>query len=108
MTVLLSRAGAAVTTASTAVEGVTAFQHERPDIIISDIGLPDADGFSLIRQIRTLESTAGQPPIPAIALTAYTHEKDRLAATQSGFNHHIAKPIDPTQLFHQLHQLRQS
>jgi len=64
-----------------------------PDVIISDIGMPDQDGYELIRKLRALPVEKGGN-IPAIALTGYASRKDRERALNSGYNQHIAKPIE--------------
>ena len=67
-------------------------------MLISDLGMPLADGYDLIRQVRAGERMRGQRPLPAIALTAYTAADDRERALAAGFNAHAAKPIDPAEL----------
>jgi PAS domain S-box-containing protein len=83
-----------VATASSALEFLTTFQ---PDVLISDIGMPEEDGYSLIRQIRTLPQEQGGH-IPAIALTAYASDKDSQQAIAAGFQKHLSKPVMPDQL----------
>lgn len=68
-----------------------------PDVIVSDIGMPDQDGYELIRQIRTLPPSAGGRT-PAVAVTAFARSEDRTRAMLSGFQVHIAKPIEPQEL----------
>ena len=84
----------AVTCASSALEVLTTFQ---PDVLISDIGMPQVDGYSLIRQIRALPREQGGD-IPAIALTAYAADRDRSLALAAGFQRHLSKPVMPDQL----------
>ncbi|KAB8319660.1 response regulator [Tolypothrix campylonemoides VB511288] len=84
----------AVTSASSALEVLTTFQ---PDILISDIGMPEQDGYSLIRQIRALPPEQGGD-IPAIALTAYAGDRDRSLALAAGFQRHLSKPVMPDHL----------
>ncbi len=97
VSVILEDRGAKVTAVASVKEALAALPKLRPNIIVSDIGMPEADGYSLIRQIRKLpKETGGQ--IPALALTAYASAEDRNAAIAAGFNRHIAKPIDPTEL----------
>ncbi|BAY43954.1 PAS/PAC sensor hybrid histidine kinase [Scytonema sp. HK-05] len=84
----------AVTSASSALEILTTFQ---PDVLISDIGMPEQDGYSLIRQIRALPREQGGD-IPAIALTAYAGDKDRSLALAAGFQRHLSKPVMPDHL----------
>ena len=70
---------------------------ERPDILISDIGLPDEDGYSLIRRVRARPRSEGGG-IPAIALTAFARPEDRTRALHAGFQVHVAKPVEPAEL----------
>ncbi len=67
------------------------------DVLLSDIGLPEEDGYSLIRQVRELSPEAGGQ-IPAAALTAYAEYADQTEALAAGFQMHVAKPIPPAQL----------
>ena len=64
----------------------------RPDILLSDIGMPDGDGYALIREIRRRESVSGGH-LPAVAVTAYAGGRDRDTAIGAGFDHHLPKPI---------------
>ncbi len=94
---VLEECGAKVETAESAAEALTAVQREKFHIIISDIGMPDEDGFTLIGKIRKLnEEQNGKTP--AIALTAYARAEDRVRALRSGFQMHIAKPVEPAEL----------
>jgi CheY-like chemotaxis protein len=93
---ILEDAGARVTTSSSASETRDLFSAMRPDLLIADIGMPDEDGYSLIMSIRDLESGARQ--MPAIALTAHTRPEDVEQALASGFQMHMAKPIDSHRL----------
>ncbi|MBD1997299.1 response regulator [Leptolyngbya sp. FACHB-541] len=86
--------GAEVAAVSSANDAFQAFLKQQPDILISDIRMPDADGFMLIRQIRALTAEQGGQ-VPAIALTANAKESDRLQALAAGFQQHLAKPVDP-------------
>jgi signal transduction histidine kinase/ActR/RegA family two-component response regulator len=95
--VILRRAKAEVTTAPTAAEGRRLLQDLRPDVLISDIAMPDEDGFALIRSVRLLAPDHGGT-IPAIALTAYAREEDRQKALNAGFNAHLSKPVEPDEL----------
>ena len=70
---------------------------ERYDVLLADIGMPDEDGFALIRQVRALSPEAGQH-ILAVATTAYATERERQMVLDAGFQMHLAKPIDPPQL----------
>ncbi|MEP0921790.1 GAF domain-containing protein [Leptolyngbya sp. ST-U4] len=91
---VLKQAGANVTTASTATEGFLALTRSPPDVLLSDIGMPEMNGYMLMRQIRALAPALGGQ-IPAIALTAYASEGDQQQAQQVGFQRHMAKPIEP-------------
>ena len=94
---LLGNHGAIVTTAPTAREALDAFRRQRPDLLISDIGLPEMDGYDLIKQIRH-DERPGARAMPAIALTAYARAEDRLLALRAGFDAHVAKPAEPAEL----------
>jgi CheY-like chemotaxis protein len=72
-------------------------RNERPDVIISDIGMPGEDGYSLMRRVRLLNREDGGET-PAIALTAYARSEDRVQALLAGFQHHVAKPVEATEL----------
>jgi PAS domain S-box-containing protein len=88
---------ARVLSAKSAAEAWQHLQTQKPDVLLSDVGMPDEDGFSLIRRIRSLPLEQGGH-IPAAALTAYAREGDRLQALAAGFQMHIPKPIEPIQL----------
>ncbi|WP_243902667.1 response regulator, partial [Aetokthonos hydrillicola] len=94
---ILTGAGAQVTTAASALEALTVFNQSVPDLLISDIGMPEMDGYSLMRQIRKYPPEEGGN-IPAIALSAYAGEINQKQALQAGFQQHIAKPIVPDEL----------
>ncbi len=95
---LLTKGGAKMTAVGTAAEAMKAFEESRPDIIISDIGLPEEDGYQLLQRIRSLELERNEPPTPAIALTAFAANKDRRMAREAGYHKHIAKPVTPAVL----------
>ncbi|MBD2206341.1 PAS domain S-box protein [Calothrix sp. FACHB-1219] len=101
---LLQQAGATVYTAASAVEALTALRRSLPDILISDIGMPQIDGYMLAQQIRALPPEQGGN-IPAIALTAYAGEIDQKQAIAAGFQRHIPKPIEPQLLLKAIAQL---
>jgi CheY-like chemotaxis protein len=90
-------AGAVVETASSAPSAFTTFRTFRPDLLVSDIGMPGEDGYSLIRRIRALPLADGGS-VPAIALTAYVRQDDQSAAVDAGFTMHVGKPVDPGDL----------
>ncbi|MFN6562186.1 MAG: response regulator [Nostoc sp. ChiSLP01] len=91
---LLEQHGARVTQANSASEALSTLGQAKFDLLISDIGMPDIDGYTLIRQIRKQSRDRGGE-IPAIALTAYAGESDRQQALAAGFQQHISKPIQP-------------
>jgi PAS domain S-box-containing protein len=93
---LLESAGATVTTALSAGEALALIEQRPPDLLLSDIGMPAMDGFELIRRIRELPPSMRH--LPAAALTAYAQPEDRSRALRSGFQAHLAKPIDPGEL----------
>ncbi|HYO76747.1 MAG TPA: response regulator, partial [Thermoanaerobaculia bacterium] len=88
--VALERAGATVAIAATAAEAFALVESFRPDVLLSDIAMPDEDGYSLLRRIRETGSE-----IPAIALTAYVGKEASEAAEAAGYKRHLAKPVDP-------------
>jgi signal transduction histidine kinase len=92
LTQALSASGARVTTADSAEQAFRRLDTEAPDILISDIGMPDEDGFSLIRRIRELPGDTRH--IPAIALTAYARPEDRDEALDAGYQMYFAKPVE--------------
>ncbi len=97
LNLVLVSCGAAVTTAGSAAEAFQLIQDGKFDVIISDIGMPEEDGFSLISRLRELPAEQGGN-IPAVALTAYARAEDRIQALRSGFQMHIAKPVEPSEL----------
>jgi len=102
--VILRRAHAEVTTTQTAAEARRLFQAQRPDVLISDIAMPDEDGYTLIHSIRSLAPAEGGQA-PALALTAYAREEDRLKSLAAGFQAHLSKPVEPDELVSLVSQL---
>jgi CheY-like chemotaxis protein/anti-sigma regulatory factor (Ser/Thr protein kinase) len=97
MTTALTRRQANVTAVSSAGEAIQAITQKRPDVLVSDIAMPDEDGYGLIAKVRSLEN--GQTDsIPAVAITAYAKEEDRARALSSGFQIYLAKPVELTEL----------
>lgn len=94
---LLENCEAVVTTAASASEALDALRRAKPDVVISDIGMPGEDGYALIRMLRALPPDEGGD-IPAVALTAYARSADRTRALLSGFQSHVAKPVEATEL----------
>jgi signal transduction histidine kinase/ActR/RegA family two-component response regulator len=94
---ILEGCGASVRAASSAAEALEALTTWQPDILLSDIGMPQMDGYMLMRQIRAMPPEQGGE-IPAIALTAYAGETDQRQVLKAGFQKHLTKPIDPADL----------
>jgi signal transduction histidine kinase/CheY-like chemotaxis protein len=94
---VLERYGAVVRTAGSAEEALLAIELERPDVLVSDIGMPGQNGYELIRQVRSLGRQRGGS-IPALALTAYARSEDRMKAVRAGFQMHMAKPVEAAEL----------
>jgi CheY-like chemotaxis protein len=96
LAVLLQRLGALVEAVGSASEAYDRMSRRRPDVLVSDIGMPDEDGYAFIRQVRQANSDARR--LPAIALTAYARKQDADAALMAGYDHHLAKPVMPSDL----------
>lgn len=94
---ILEQAGAIATAARSAAEALTVFAQFQPMLLISDIGMPDRDGYMLMQQVRALPPEQGGC-VPAIALTAYAAESDQQQALKAGFQKHLPKPIEPEAL----------
>ncbi len=95
--VILEEQGATVTTAASADDAMRALERQKPDLIVSDISMPDEDGYTFIRKVRARGIERGGE-IPAIALTAFARPEDQAAALAAGFQIHLSKPIDPARL----------
>jgi signal transduction histidine kinase/ActR/RegA family two-component response regulator len=100
---VLGSAGATVDAAANAADALVLCTHLRPDALISDIGMPGRDGYSLIRDVHA--ALGGSVPRLSVALSAYAAAHDRERAIAAGFDQHIAKPIDPDLLVQELHRL---
>ncbi|MGB3312097.1 MAG: PAS domain-containing protein [Nodosilinea sp.] len=98
---LLEQAGATVVSAASARAALDALKQSRPQVLISDIGMPEVDGYMMMRQIRALPAEQGGQ-IPAIALTAYARESDQEQALAVGFQRHVPKPVQPAALIQAL------
>jgi CheY-like chemotaxis protein len=94
---VLKAAGAIVTTATSAKAALEVIASAKPQALVADIGMPNMDGYELIRQIRSSPDAAVRD-VPAAALTAFARSEDRTKALQSGFEMHLAKPVDPGEL----------
>ncbi|MGH7300902.1 MAG: ATP-binding protein, partial [Candidatus Rokuibacteriota bacterium] len=97
LTIVLAEAGAAVRTAASAAEALALLRWIRPDVLVSDLAMPDEDGYSLIHNLRAIERASGRET-PAVALTAYVRVQDRARAVAAGFNMFVEKPVDPDEL----------
>jgi CheY-like chemotaxis protein/signal transduction histidine kinase len=94
---LLEQCGARATCVSSCAEAMVAFGAQPPDLLLSDIGMPDEDGFTLIRKVRALPVAHGGS-IPAVALSGYARPEDRTRAVSEGYSWHLPKPVDPNEL----------
>jgi CheY-like chemotaxis protein len=97
MATALKRRQANVTAVSSAGEAIQAITKKRPDVLVSDIAMPDVDGYGLIEKVRSLENGVS-PNIPAVAITAYAKEEDRERALSAGYQIYLAKPVELTEL----------
>lgn len=103
--ITLERAGAQVRTASSALEALEEVVRWQPDVLLADIGMPERDGYWLLRSVRGLAPARGGS-VPAVALTAYARADDRRRALAAGFQLHVAKPVEPSALVDALARLR--
>ncbi|MEH2194540.1 MAG: PAS domain S-box protein [Nostoc sp.] len=94
---ILEQSGAVVTQVASAMEALQALPQFQPNLLLTDIGMPEIDGYMLMRQIRAMSPEEGGK-IPAIALTAYASEADYQQAIAAGFGQHITKPVEPAKL----------
>ena len=97
LSTVLTQSGAYVKSASSAEEGFREVQAWRPDVIVSDIGMPGEDGYAFMKRVKSWSREAGAW-IPAVALTAYARAEDRMKAMASGFQMHVPKPVEPAEL----------
>ena len=102
----LELCGAVVVTASSAQEAKARFKREPPDVLVSDLVMPDEDGLQLIREIRQIDRASGRVT-PAAALTALARTDDRRRALTAGYQMHVAKPVDPSELVSTIERLAQ-
>jgi signal transduction histidine kinase len=100
---LFSREGASVATAGSASEALQLAAAKRPGVIISDIGMPDVDGYQFLRQLKLIP---GMEDVPAIAISGYASDEDRERALAVGYQALVAKPIDVDALFNLIHDLK--
>lgn len=99
---LFAREGATVTTATSASEALDSITEKKPDLVISDIGMPEVDGYEFLKQLRAIP---GMEDLPAIAISGYANESDRLRAIDVGYVTLIPKPIDIDALFTSIREL---
>jgi CheY-like chemotaxis protein len=99
VTAILRMHGCETQTATTASECVRMTGEWPPDVLICDVGLPDDDGYGLLRRLRRLP---GGESLPAIALTAYSRPEDRAKSLAAGFRAHLSKPLDPERLLEEI------
>ncbi|MBD1942482.1 response regulator [Coleofasciculus sp. FACHB-712] len=97
VTTLLEQCGASVCAVGSADSAIEAIKILKPDVLLSDIGMPGEDGYTLIRRVRALNAEEGGRT-PAVALTAYARAEDRMRAIAAGFQMHIPKPVEPSEL----------
>ena len=94
---VLSQCNAEVITAASAAEALQEIERRKPDVLVSDLGMPEQDGYELIRQVREMESTNDKSATPALALTAYAKAEDRVRALAGGYQVHLSKPVEPAE-----------
>jgi CheY-like chemotaxis protein len=94
---VLSKCEAEVVTAASVAEALREIERRRPDVLVSDIGMPEADGYEFIKRVRALEAERGDASIPALALTAYAKPEDRVRALAVGYQVHLSKPVEPAE-----------
>lgn len=95
---LFESAGATVRAVDTAHAAHAALVQRQPNVIVSDVGLPGEDGYTLLKEVRIASLAAHSSRIPALALTAFARPEDRRRALEAGFDEHLAKPVDPERL----------
>lgn len=102
LSVLLTHAGYEVRTADSAAAALSSAQQDHFDVIISDIGMPQMNGYELARAVREIP---GYEAVPMVALTGYSKFDDRQRSLDAGFNAHLTKPIEPRELLDLIEQL---
>jgi len=93
---ILQECGAEVTTAASSAEAIAKLREGQFNVLISDIGMPEEDGYAFLRRVRSL--AAGNGAVRAIALTAFARDEDRQRAADAGFDQHLVKPVEPATL----------
>ncbi len=102
---VLEDAGASVSQAASVAVALQTLARSHFDAVVCDIGMPDADGYDFMRELRLREAQTGSLPLPVVALTAFARSEDRLRALKAGFQLHVAKPIDPEELIRVVERL---
>jgi CheY-like chemotaxis protein len=102
--IILLNAGASVESVASAAAGFDAIRHNRPQMLVSDIAMPEEDGYTLMRRVRALPCCEGGD-VPAIALSAFTRPEDRMQSLRAGFTMHLGKPVCPADLVSAIAQL---
>jgi PAS domain S-box-containing protein len=97
LTLVFTQYGATVTAASSAKDALAAYQQNGIDVVVSDIQMPDVDGYQLLRQVRAIADERASR-LTALAVTAHAKADDRSRALQAGYHAHVSKPVDPTEL----------
>ncbi|HEY9299387.1 MAG TPA: response regulator, partial [Phormidium sp.] len=103
ITFILEDAGATVTAVNSASEALAVLGEFNPDVLVSDIGMPEMNGYELVKQVQA--SLLRGESIPAIALTAYAGEADQKQAIAAGFQVHLSKPVEPNELINTIFEL---
>ncbi|HEY0384363.1 MAG TPA: ATP-binding protein, partial [Pyrinomonadaceae bacterium] len=101
---ILEGCEAKVKTAASAREALEVLEDWQPDVMVSDIGMPEMDGYELMRRVARLEAARGRE-LPSVALTAYAREEDRAQALAAGYRRHLAKPVEPSDLIRAISEL---
>ena len=83
--------------AASAAEAIEEIERRKPDVLVSDLGMPEQDGYEFIKNVREMESADHAARIPALALTAYAKAEDRVRALASGYQVHLSKPVEPAE-----------
>lgn len=94
---VLSQCQAEVISVGSAAEAIHEIERRKPDVMVSDLGMPEQDGYELIRKVREIESGNDKSAIPALALTAYAKAEDRVRALADGYQVHLSKPVEPSE-----------
>jgi len=104
LTTIVRQYGGEAEAAASAAAALCKMEEWQPNVLVADIGMPDEDGYALIRKVRSLPPDRGGD-IPAVALTAYARAEDRRRALVAGYQMHVAKPVDPKELAHKVADL---